>query len=74
MKRVRINTGNVGLVFKNGNYEKVITAGTYWLRFNKDVTVCNLIEKFHAPIASEILLQDETLTNMLEVIDIKDNV
>ncbi|WP_430411633.1 slipin family protein [Kordia sp.] len=73
MKRVRINTGNVGLVFKNGNYQKVITEGTYWLKFSQHVTVYNLTEKFHAPIASEILLQDVTLANMLEVIDIKDD-
>ncbi len=73
MKRVRINTGNVGLVFKNGNYQKVITAGTHWLRFSQHVTVYNLTEKFHAPIASEILLQDVNLATMLDVIDIKDN-
>ncbi|MBC8755443.1 slipin family protein [Kordia sp. YSTF-M3] len=73
MKRARINVGNVGLVFKNGNYQKVITAGTYWLRFSQHVTVYNLIDKFQAPIASEILLQDETLANMLDVIDVKDN-
>jgi len=72
MKRVQINTGNVGLVFKNGNYQKVITAGTYWLRFSQHVTVYNLTEKFHATIASEILLQDETLANMLDIIDVKD--
>ncbi|WP_420575082.1 slipin family protein [Kordia sp.] len=72
MKRVRINTGNVGLVFKNGNYQKVITEGTYWLKFSQHVNVYNLTEKFHAPIASEILLQDVTLANMLEVIDVKD--
>ena len=72
MKRVRINTGKIGLVFKNGNYQKVITAGTYWLQFSQHVTVYNLTEKFHAQIASEILLQDVTLANMLDVIDIKD--
>jgi hypothetical protein len=73
MKRARINVGNVGLVFKNGNYQKVITAGTYWLRFSQHVSAYNLIDKFQAPIASEILLQDETLANMLDVIDVKDN-
>lgn len=73
MKRVRIHTGKVGLVFKNGNYQKVITEGTYWLKLSQNVVIYNLTEKFHAPIASEILLQDVTLTNMLEVIDITDN-
>lgn len=73
MKRVQINKGNVGLVFKNGNYQKVLTEGTYWLRFGKHVTVYNLADKFHATIASEILLQDQTLAEMLDVIEVKDN-
>lgn len=73
MKRVRIHTGKVGLVFKNGNYQKVITEGTYWLGFRQNVMIYNLTEKFHATVASEILLQDVNLTNMLDVIDVKDN-
>ena len=31
MKRIRINTGKIGLVFRNGNYRKVVTEGAYWL-------------------------------------------
>jgi hypothetical protein len=31
MKRVRINAGNVGLVFKNGDYQSVITQGIHWM-------------------------------------------
>ena len=73
MKRVRINAGKVGLVFKNGNYQKVLTEGTYWLRFGKHVTIYNLTDKFHATIANEILLQDQTLVEMLDVIEVKDN-
>lgn len=73
MKRLQINKGNVGLVFKNGSYNNVITEGTHWLLFGKYATIYNLAEKFHAPIASEILLQDETLATMLDVIEVKDN-
>ncbi|MEM6718583.1 MAG: slipin family protein [Bacteroidota bacterium] len=73
MKRVRILNGTLGLVFKNGNYQKVITEGTYWLGFGQNVIIYNLTEKFHAPVASELLLQDVNLVNMLEVIEVKDN-
>ncbi|WP_298517051.1 slipin family protein [uncultured Kordia sp.] len=73
MKRVRIHTGKVGLVFKNGNYQKVITEGIYWLGLRQKVVTYDLTEKFHAPVASEILLQDVALTTMLEVIDVTDN-
>lgn len=73
MKRVRINVGKVGLVFKNGNYQKVITQGTYWLFLNQNVIVYNLANEFHATVAIEVLLQDSTLAAMLEIVDVKDN-
>lgn len=73
MKRVRINAGKVGLIFKNGNYQKVITQGTYWLFLNQHVVVYNLAKEFHATVAIEVLLQDSNLSEMLEIIDVKDN-
>ena len=73
MKRVRINAGKVGLVFRKGDYKKVITEGTHWLNLNQNVIVYDLSNQFYATIAIEILLKDETLANMLEVVDVKDN-
>jgi len=73
MKRVRINVGKVGLVFKNGNYQKVVTQGTYWLFLNQHVIVYNLAKEFHATVAEEILLQDNVLAAMLEIVNVKDN-
>ena len=72
MRKIRINEGKVGLVFKKGDYVKVITKGTYWLGFNKRVLQFDLTKSFLAPIAEEILLQDKTLKNMLHVIEVKD--
>lgn len=73
MKRVRINAGKVGLVFKNGNYLKVITAGTHWIGFSQRVLVYSLENTFATPIALELLLQDNALAEMLDVIEVKDN-
>ena len=73
MKRVRINVGKIGLVFKNGDYQKVITQGAHWLKLNQNVMIYDLAQQFYAPIAIEILLKDESLANILEVIDVKDN-
>ena len=73
MKKVRINVGKVGLVFKNGDYQKVITNGTYWLGFNQNVMLYDTTREFTPPIAIEILLQDEKLAEMLTVVDVKDN-
>lgn len=73
MYRVRIHAGTVGLVFKNGNYARVITAGKHWINFREQVLKYDLSQAFSAPKALEILLKDEALANLLHVVDVKDN-
>ena len=73
MKRVRINAGKVGLVFKNGDYVKVITNGIHWLGFNTRVLMYDLATTFNTPVALELLLEDKTLEAMLDVIEVKDS-
>ena len=73
MKRVRINAGKVGLVFKKGDYKRVITQGKHWLGFNERVLVYDLANTFVAPIALELLLKDEMLEAMLDIIEVKDS-
>ncbi|MBV1922469.1 MAG: slipin family protein [Flavobacteriaceae bacterium] len=73
MKKIRINEGKVGLVFKKGDYVGVITKGIYWLGFNKSVLKYDLTKSFVAPIAEEILLQDKVLKDMLHVVEVKDS-
>ncbi|WP_397364066.1 slipin family protein [Olleya sp. R77988] len=73
MKRVRIHSGHVGLVFKNGDYHRVITQGKHWLGFNERVITYNLSLPFNAPQALEVLLKDDALANMLSVINVEDN-
>jgi regulator of protease activity HflC (stomatin/prohibitin superfamily) len=73
MNRVRIHASTVGLVFKNGNYARVITEGTHWLGFNTQVIKYDLTQAFNAPKALEILLKDQALAAMLTVIEVTDN-
>ncbi|EPR72449.1 hypothetical protein ADIWIN_2619 [Winogradskyella psychrotolerans RS-3] len=73
MHRERINAGTVGLVFKNGNYTRVITEGKHWIKFSEQVLRCDLSQAFSAPKALEILLKDEVLAAMLTLVDVKDN-
>jgi regulator of protease activity HflC (stomatin/prohibitin superfamily) len=73
MQRVRIHAGMVGLVFKNGNYARVITEGKHWINFREQVLKYDLTQAFNAPKALEILLKDDALANMLTVIEVKDN-
>jgi len=73
MKRVRIHAGVVGLVFKNGNYARAITAGKHWISFGEQVIKYDLTQPFNAPKALEILLIDQALAEMLTIIEVKDN-
>ena len=73
MKRVRINEGKIGLVFKNGNYLKVITEGVYWLGINQRVLMYNQATSFATPIALELLVRDEKLTALIDIVEVKDN-
>ncbi|WP_340199358.1 slipin family protein [Ascidiimonas sp. W6] len=72
MKRVRINAGYVGLVFKRGAYEKVLTTGTHWLIPYQKVLVYDLSKPFYATVAQELLLEDENLRAMLHEVVVAD--
>ena len=73
MRIVRIHEGKVALVFKNGNYNRVITQGKHWIKFNETLVDYDLTIAFHAPKPLEILLKDNALANMLTMVEIKDS-
>ena len=72
MKRIRINAGNVGLVFRSGDYQRVIKAGKHWLFPFENMMLYDMTQAFAAPIELNILCQDETLSEMLELIEVMD--
>lgn len=73
MKRVKVNAYQVGLVFKHGEYKRMLTAGDYWFCFNEQVYLYDITKPFNAPIELNILLEDVQLANILHVVDVKDN-
>jgi regulator of protease activity HflC (stomatin/prohibitin superfamily) len=73
MKRIRINAGMVGLVFKNGDYVRVLTEGKYWLGIGQYVNIFDMRLAFKIGIALEVLLRDAKLKEMLDVVDVKDS-
>lgn len=73
MKRIRINTGKIGLVFRNGNYKRVVEQGVYWLLLNDEVYVYDMTKAFHPSIELNILLKDEQLAALLTVVEVKDS-
>jgi hypothetical protein len=73
MKRIRINAGKVGLVFKNGNYKHVLTEGAYWIGFYEDVVLFDMTRPFISSTDLSILLRDEELASLLIVVEVQDN-
>ncbi len=73
MKKVKLNAWQVALVFKNGEYKKMLTAGNYWFWKGEDVNVYEITKPFVAPVELNILLQDEELAGVLHVVEVKDN-
>lgn len=73
MKRIRINTGKVGLVFRFGDYNRVITEGVYWIFPYEKVVQYDLTKQFYPPIALNLLLKDEKLADILTLIEVADH-
>lgn len=73
MKKVKLNRYQVGLVFRNGDYQQAITEGVHWFWHGEQVMVYDTTRVFLPPVELNILLQDEALSAMLYVADVKDN-
>ena len=73
MKRVRINKGRIGLVFKYGDYKRVLTSGAHWVMPFERVIQYSLREQFQPIIDLNILLKDDTLASHLTVVEVGDN-
>lgn len=73
MKRVKINAYQVGLVFKNGAYQRVLLTGNYWFWRNEIIRIYDITQPFVAPVELNILLQDPVLADILTVVDVKEH-
>lgn len=79
MIRVRINVGKVGLVFRRGDYHRVITEGVHWVALFDEVVIYDRSMPFQpkgdgkANCELNILLRDAKLAQELEVADVKDH-
>jgi len=73
MKQVKINAYQVGLVFKNGVYKRMLQEGNYWLWFNETVLIYDITKQFNTSVEINILLQDAALAEALQVIEVNDN-
>lgn len=72
MKRTTINAYQIGLVFENGVYRRMLTEGRYRLASKETVEVYEKTKPFTPSIELNILLKDAALAESLEIVDVKD--
>ena len=73
MKRIRILKGKVGLLYRKGDYKKVLTQGVYWLYPFDRVFQYDLSKPFNPAVELNLLLEDDELVSMLEIVDVLDS-
>ena len=73
MKRVMINTYQIGLVFRKGAYQRMLKEGAYWLWPAEKAEVYDVTKPFTPAYELNILLQDTRLSEALHVIQVKDH-
>lgn len=74
MKRVTINTNNVGLVYKKGELKRVLTAGTYWLGFGETVETYDLSKDYQFSATElDLLLPNKAFMSIANLVEVSDN-
>ncbi|MFL5729531.1 MAG: slipin family protein [Cytophagaceae bacterium] len=72
MMTIRINAGKTGLVFRNGDYKRVITEGVHWVFPFDKVIQYDMAKPFYSSVDLSILLKDQELADMLTLVEVKD--
>lgn len=73
MFRTRVLQGQVGLVYQNGNYQKIVAAGVHTIWFNQKIEAY-YTDNIYGNIAKlDIMLKDEMFLSMIELVHVKDN-
>jgi regulator of protease activity HflC (stomatin/prohibitin superfamily) len=73
MKRVVINTYQVGLVFRNGAYLRMLKEGAHWFWGSEKVEIYEMTQPFTPGYELNILLQDNDLAQAVHVVEVKDH-
>lgn len=71
MKRVTIKAWHKGLVFRNGNYVKLLDEGSHWLAPFSEVIEYDLSKPFTPAIHFNVFLADPNFEHHTMVVDVK---
>ncbi|UIR55550.1 slipin family protein [Sphingobacterium sp. SRCM116780] len=72
MKRVTINTNEIGLVIKNNAVVRVLTIGKYWLGFGEKLDVYDLSKPVQSTLDIDVLLQVSGFAEHIELVEVAD--
>ena len=68
-----IKTGTVGLVFKDGEFVRMLNAGVHWVRFRESVKIFYMTTQLKVDVRlEEVLLKDAKVLENLHVVDVGD--
>jgi len=70
---IKIKAYEVGLAFKNGKLMEVLSEGTHWYKWGYKVDLYDLTKPFNPPTNLDILLKNNTLNNMIDLVEVGDN-
>ncbi|NMM49949.1 slipin family protein [Marinigracilibium pacificum] len=73
MKRIRINAGKIGLIFKKGDFQRVISRGAHWLAFGESVEQYDLTRRFNPVEPLELYLNESSIIELIHLINVGDN-
>lgn len=73
MKRVRINKQKVGLVYRKGDFHRVLLSGNHWIGFGDTIKLYDQLQIYTALSDMEIALQNADFKNNVEHFHIKEN-
>lgn len=73
MKRVRISKQKICLVYRNGDFQRVLLAGSHWLRFSEDVTLYDQSQLYVALSDMELAMEDDLFKSNAVQVNVKEN-
>ena len=73
MKRVKINAWKKGLVFRDGNFRKLLNEGVHWIRITDQVVEYDMSKQFYSACNINILLSNVDFVNAIILVEVKDN-
>jgi regulator of protease activity HflC (stomatin/prohibitin superfamily) len=73
MKHIKITKGNIGLLFSNGNFKRVLQPGKHWIWPKQQAFQYDVSKPFATPVNLQLLLQEADFKEAVTVLEVKDH-